>query len=985
MELRSFLVSIIAWLGLFHQVFSQSTGSDKLGFGIKPYKRAALQDIVTWDEYSLFVNGDRIVFFSGEFHPFRLPVPDLWLDVFQKIRSLGFTGVSFYIDWNLLEGKPGTFSAEGVFDLEPFFEAASKAGIYLLARPGPYINAEASGGGFPGWLQRVPAILRTNDTAYLEATELYVSSIGAILAKAQITNGGPIILLQPENEYTVFQDGEVFNPEYMEYVEEQYRNAGIVVPFINNDASPDGHDAPGTPAPVDIYGHDGYPLGFNCASPSTWPNGVLPTNWRQLHLQQSPTTPYSVVEFQGGSFDPWGGASYELCAALVNHEFERVFYKNIFSFGATIMNFYMTYGGTNWGNLGVASDYTSYDYGSAISEDRTITREKYSEAKLEANFLAASPAYLTAVPGAPSTTLYTDSTALYVTPLLSNKTQFFVVRAGELTIPQLSGSLSLNGRDSKIHVTDYDLGGVNLLYSTAEIFTWQKYSTRTVLVVYGGPGEQHELAVVLDSSAAPQVTAPDTITVNTTDSNVILNWETSSEDRWVEIGDLVIYILDRNSAYNFWVVPLPGEHGSLYTQTQESNLIVKAGYLVRSATVSGNTLSITGDLNATQPLWVVGGQPDKLKTINFNGANVKFTVDDSGAAVSTLKYTEPKVNLPTLTDLQWYYVDSLPEIKNGYDDSRWTAASHETTNNTYLTLDTPTSLYSSDYGYHTGALLYRGTFVATGDETSITLLTQGGPAFGSSLYLNGTYLGSFNGSTITESANTTYTLPSLTASQTYVFTVLVDTTGLDENWYVGANAMKAPRGILDYDLSGRPQDAITWKLTGNLGGESYADHARGPLNEGGLWAERQGYHQPKPPVSSWQKSSGPTAGLEADGVGLFVASFDLDIPKGYDIPIAVQLTDDDEAGAAYRIQLFINGWQYGKYIPYVGPQTVFPVPEGILNYHGENWIAVTFWSMEEAGAKLGNIELVAGKAIQSGRGAVSVVSSPSWTKRAGAY
>jgi beta-galactosidase GanA len=82
-----------------------------------------------------------VLFYSGEFHPFRLPVPGLWLDVFQKIRALGYNGVSAYFDWGLLEGKQGNFSAEGIFALEPFFEAATQAGIYILARPGAYINA----------------------------------------------------------------------------------------------------------------------------------------------------------------------------------------------------------------------------------------------------------------------------------------------------------------------------------------------------------------------------------------------------------------------------------------------------------------------------------------------------------------------------------------------------------------------------------------------------------------------------------------------------------------------------------------------------------------------------------------------------------------------------------------------------------------------------------------------------------------------------
>jgi beta-galactosidase GanA len=105
-----------------------------------PERRAALQNIVGWDESSLFVHGERVMIFSGEVHPFRLPVPSLYIDVFQKIRALGMNAVSFYVDWALLEGKPGNFSAEGVFSLEPFFQAAKDAGIYLIARPGPYIS-----------------------------------------------------------------------------------------------------------------------------------------------------------------------------------------------------------------------------------------------------------------------------------------------------------------------------------------------------------------------------------------------------------------------------------------------------------------------------------------------------------------------------------------------------------------------------------------------------------------------------------------------------------------------------------------------------------------------------------------------------------------------------------------------------------------------------------------------------------------------------
>lgn len=128
---------------------------------------------MTWDEKSLYIYGERVMIWSGEVHPFRLPVPSLWIDVFEKVKALGFNTVSFYVYWALLEAKQGSFQADGIFDLKPFFQAATDAGIYLIARPGPYINAEVAGGGFPGWLQRVNATLRTSSPEYLAAIDKY--------------------------------------------------------------------------------------------------------------------------------------------------------------------------------------------------------------------------------------------------------------------------------------------------------------------------------------------------------------------------------------------------------------------------------------------------------------------------------------------------------------------------------------------------------------------------------------------------------------------------------------------------------------------------------------------------------------------------------------------------------------------------------------------------------------------------------------------
>ncbi|XHG07123.1 hypothetical protein AWENTII_010281 [Aspergillus wentii] len=947
--------------------------------------------------------------FSGEVHPFRLPVQSLWIDVFQKIKALGFNCVSFYTNWALLEGKPGEYRADGVFALEPFFDAAKEAGIYLLARPGPYINAEVSGGGFPGWLQRVNSTLRTSGKTYLESTDNYIAHIAATIAKAQITNGGPVILYQPENEYTGACCGYDDFPDggYMQYVMDQARKAGIVVPMISNDASPKGTNVPGSgEGAVDIYGHDSYPLGFDCANPTVWPDGSLPTNFRDLHLQQSPSTPYSLIEFQAGAYDPWGGPGFDACAGLVNHEFERVFYKNDFSFGVAILNLYMTFGGTNWGNLGHPGGYTSYDYGSPLTETRNITREKYSELKLIGNFAKVSPSYLLATPGNLTTSAYTNNAELAVTPLVGHGSgSYFVVRhsdytsqastdyklrlptsAGNLTVPQLGGTLSLNGRDSKIHVVDYNVSGTNVLYSTAEVFTWKKFADKKVLVLYGGPDEHHELAISSKSNVSVIEGSESGISSKQIKNTVVVGWDVSSTRRIIQVDDLQVLLLDRNSAYNYWVPQLPAEGTSPGYSTQKntaSSIIVNAGYLVRTAYVDGQDLHLTADFNATTTVEVIGA-PSSVKNFYINEKQIQHSVDKNGIWSGKVEYTAPKIELPSLKDLDWKYLDTLPEIQSSYDDSAWTAADLKKTDNTLRPLDTPTSLYSSDYGFHAGYLIYRGHFTATGNESSLFIHTQGGSAFGSSVWLNETYVGSWAGIDKDMDSNSTYKLPKLQGGKPYVFTVVVDNMGLDEDWTVGSDEMKDPRGILGYKLSGRDSSAITWKLTGNLGGEDYQDKTRGPLNEGGLFSERQGFHQPQPPSDDWESSS-PFDGLTKPGIGFYSAKFDLDIPTGWDVPLFFNFANSTSPPPAYRVQLYVNGYQYGKYVNNVGPQQSFPVPEGILNYRGTNWLAVTLWALESDGAKLDGLELANTTPVLTALKDLEASEQPKYEKREGAY
>jgi hypothetical protein len=351
---------------------------------------------------------------------------------------------------------------------------------------------------------------------------------------------------------------------------------------------------------------------------------------------------------------------------------------------------------------------------------------------------------------------------------------------------------------------------------------------------------------------------------------------------------------------------------NVFSSTNTGNttsVIVEAGYFVRSVYTEGTSLHIKGDLNATVPIKVIGA-PASTTDLNFNSKKLDFTIDPvTGDWSSTLEYTAPIISLPDLSTLDWKYLDDLPEIQSSYDDSAWTNANHTTSTNPYK-LQTPTSLFASDYGYNTGVLIYRGHFVANGKEASFQINTQGGSAYGSSVWLNSTYLGSWPGIDASSSHNDTYTIPNLVAGKTYVITVVVDNNGLDENGSVGGDQMKNPRGILNYMLSGHAQSEVTWKLTGNLGGEEYIDKARGPLNEGGLYAERQGYTQPYPPNIKWLAGN-PEAGISTAGIAFYQADFHLDLPDDYDIPLTFDFgnTTINGAVADYRAQLWVNGYQ----------------------------------------------------------------------------
>src|SRR2546423_3822015 len=124
---------------------------------------------INFDKYSLIIDGKRTFIWSGEFHPFRLPSPSLWRDVLQKMKAEGYNAVSIYFDWGYHSPKQGVYDFSGVRDMDKVLDIAQQVGLYVIARPGPYINGELDAGGFPGWLLTQSGRARTEAPDYRPA------------------------------------------------------------------------------------------------------------------------------------------------------------------------------------------------------------------------------------------------------------------------------------------------------------------------------------------------------------------------------------------------------------------------------------------------------------------------------------------------------------------------------------------------------------------------------------------------------------------------------------------------------------------------------------------------------------------------------------------------------------------------------------------------------------------------------------------------
>ncbi|PPG52015.1 beta-galactosidase [Rathayibacter sp. AY2B3] len=286
---------------------------------------------------------------SGALHYFRIH-PDLWADRIRKARLMGLNTIETYVAWNAHEPRRGEWREDAGLDLGRFLDLIAAEGMHAIVRPGPYICAEWDNGALPAWLFRDPEVgVRRSEPNYLAAVSDYLRRVYAIVEPRQIDAGGPVVLVQIENEYGAYGSDK----EYLAELVRVTRDSGITVPLTTIDQ----------PTPQMLA--DGSLPGLHL----TGSFGSRTTERLATLREFQPTGPLMCMEFWCGWFDDWGTQHHTTDADASAQELDT-----LLAAGGSV-NIYMFHGGTNFGLTSGANDKgryaaitTSYDYDAPLDE-----------------------------------------------------------------------------------------------------------------------------------------------------------------------------------------------------------------------------------------------------------------------------------------------------------------------------------------------------------------------------------------------------------------------------------------------------------------------------------------------------------------------------------------------------------------------------------------------------------------------------------------
>ena len=305
-------------------------------------------------------DGKSIQIHSGEMHFARVP-KEYWKQRLEMIKAMGLNTVATYVFWNYHETSPGVWDFKtDSRNIREFLKTAQQVGLMVILRPGPYACAEWEFGGYPWWLVKEKSlVIRSYNKPFLDSCKTYINKLAEQVKDLQVTHGGPIIMVQAENEFGSYvaqrKDISLENHKaYSAAIKQELTDAGFDVPLFTSDGS---------------WLFNGGTIAG--ALPTANGEDNIETLKKVVNEYHDGKGPYMVAEFYPGWLDHWAEPFQKVSTEKVVEQSEKYLKAGV-SF-----SFYMVHGGTNFGFTSGANyngehniqpDITSYDYDAPINE-----------------------------------------------------------------------------------------------------------------------------------------------------------------------------------------------------------------------------------------------------------------------------------------------------------------------------------------------------------------------------------------------------------------------------------------------------------------------------------------------------------------------------------------------------------------------------------------------------------------------------------------
>ena len=517
--------------------------------------------IIKYDSSCFTIYRKDTMIFSGAFHYPRCPKV-LWRDRLTKFKAAGFNTIETYAFWNYHEPEKGK---SNLTDFEDFIKLVHDMGFYMIARPGPYVCAEWERGGFPDWVATMRFPLRSNHPESIKTSQHWFDQVLPVIQRHQITVGGPIIMVQVENEYDYsppMPDGD--KREYVRALANMVWGTGISVPVITcwTKQARENSD----PDMAKITDTCNFYPGWNIVK------DVVPE--LQKLRKEEPFSPLAITELQGGWFSEFGG-KLSINQNGVDAEQLDTLTKTVLEQGVTSFSYYMGFGGTNF-DWAAKNLTTSYDYAAPIREPGGLW-DKYYAAHGICQFLRLHGEVLTrakALEGGADST----NPNVTVTERINGQSGVVFVRENanaeqrykmtfidpnsptkrRISAPRES-ELVLGPREMKMLPVQVPIPGSQLRYATAEVLAHGINLDRHFLILYDLPGRAAEIS--LATRGEPHIEGDTTYQYWDQEyESMVFGVRFEKTEKILLVNDhLLVILLPRDRALRTWVAEFPSK------------------------------------------------------------------------------------------------------------------------------------------------------------------------------------------------------------------------------------------------------------------------------------------------------------------------------------------------------------------------------------------------------------------------------------------